>query len=682
MDPESHPIFKSQPFEAGCSKRFVCNSSTSFKTVVVEGSTVKWCMLHEPDYQYVDFKPIQDYVEVVLNSSGTLLCLHNSQELQILTLDKNSNQPNEYKIPASAGVKQVLWHPNARLDSCLVVLTASDEICMFELLSDDYTKPTTVLNSSAAKYGMGSIIRDITSMSFSSDGMSLYLLNTSEGADVYSLYPFLPSDATLSEETIKYSFHKALLQYQELTDGDSSELKRRATKQLQFSSKLNSQLQDHIKGRSDSSALDLTISKALRNSAIQGPYTINPFPESLYLATAVQLETLKFGEHTELVLITFDDGTILQCFPDLEPMMSWENSESCHNNSLVSVGSLKSPGIISLVCDSNFVVLSPQKAVLVSLKRLTQAMEQSLSDYDARNLNEDLSEQILQQEGAFDAAGVWSAGSHIVLLSKNSTSHFDVPFSAKLMKKKQDEPHKEIVAHRRPYDQPMAELIALNDKAQTLMKTPLSTAIEPRLRQSKLDNACNEEQLSLLTNISKEILNRVVIGQTLALSIHSRLMGQQDELAVQLRKVCEVRNKKEEASKKYTAQQDRWTSVQAKNQAIKSRFESLRDKLMEFSTSDKVRSQEISHTEMEWFKEIKNQIARFNRLVHSQRDLSENLSILKTELEYVQVEGRESGDSTRSTDVSWEELRELLAKDAKIIGECQVELQGTASELN
>ncbi|SCU97099.1 LAME_0F18514g1_1 [Lachancea meyersii CBS 8951] len=684
MLPEHHPIFKCQPFETGRLKRFVCHSeSNDHKTVVVEGNSIKWCLPEESEYKFVDFTAITNCTNAVLNSLGTLLCLYSDRELQILSLDgaHSRETPIEYRIPVSRGVKQVLWHPNARLDSCFVVLTPSDEICMYELLSENVTEPTGVWNSSTFKPGTDTTVRDIVSIAFSNDGMTLYALNTSEGADIYSIYPFLPSEVELSDDAIQYCFHKALLQYNGLADGDSPQTKHQVTRQLQFASQLHTQLQKHRSEPGKTDPLVLPVSSSFRKAVMQGPYTINPFPERLYLATAVQLNTLNLNDNTsEILLISFDDGTILHCFPDSEPTMAWESVEVCQNNSLVTIKAMNLPGLIAVTSKSAFVVLSPQKASLVDVSRLTKTIDQALRDCDISELAEaDLSEQIIEQQGSFETATLWSTGLQFVLLSKTSTSHLDIPTSKKTLIPREQK-HIEKSTQRRPYDQPMTELLALNKKVQSLMKTPLSTTIEPRLRQVKLDNASNEEQLSVLTDISKELLTRVMVAQTSVLSLHTRVMGQQGELTKQLEMVCEIKTKKKEICEKLIPQQERWRCVEKKNESIKNRFTALQHKLKQISASDEIKSRPIARSEMEWFMEVKNQISKFNRLVYSQRDLNETLSVLKTELEYVKVDGNSTTPGAVD-DVSWEELRELLAKDAKIIGECQAELQTAANEL-
>ncbi|SCU80971.1 LAFA_0C02080g1_1 [Lachancea sp. 'fantastica'] len=682
---EQHPIFKCQPFETGRSKRFVCHSSQQDrKIVVVEKNSIKWCLPEEDEYHFAEIEAIENYQSAILNDHGTLLCLHNDKELQILSLEGIASRDSlsAYKFSVPAGIKQVLWHPNGRVGSCIVVLTGSDEICMYELLSDDISMPTGIWNSTTSqKPGIDTIVRDVVSMSFSNDGMTLYVVNTSEGADIYSIYPFLPSEIEVTEEHVNYQFHKALLQYNGLKDGDSSEVKRFVTKQLKFASQLRGLGQDHLKNDiSNNAKLLLPISNAYRNSVLQGPHTVNPFPERLYNATATQVNTLKLADRTsEILLLSFDDGTILQCFRDSEPVMAWESNDEALTNSLITLGALKIPGLISAVSDTEFIVLSPNKASLVDVSRLTKAIDQALRDCDIAALLEvDLSEQIYEQEGLFNSCSLWSSGQEYVLLSDHSVSHIDIPFTKKQPVIQQHEKSAALI-QRRPYEQPITELLALNKRVQTLLKTPLTTAIEPKLRQRKLDNESNEEQLSVLTGISKEILTRIMVAQTLALMLHTRLSEQQGELTNHLERVCDVISRKKAIDEKLVPQQERWKRVQNTNDNIKGRFDALQDKLKMISLSDELKSRAISRTEMEWFMEVKSQVSKFNRLVYSQRDLNETLSLLKLKMDYVDVDSPSSAETTDA--VSWETLREQLARDAQIIGECQVQLENASREL-
>lgn len=686
MIPESHPIFDTKTNSSGKSRRFVFNIGIASKYGVLQGNTLRWCSAGGHEYQYLEFEPRIDYTSVVINESGSLLCLYNSKQVQILAVSWDESKSDTILISPPAGIKQALWHPRGRLGSCLAVLTTQDEICLYELLTEDYTEPTTILNTCTKELGMGSVVKDITSMSFSSDGLTLYLLSTSEGADIYSIYPCLPSEMEISGALLKSVFNKALLQYQDLNDNDSPDLRRKVTKQLQFVSKL--QKKNDYK---DTESHVVTISKAHRSPRAQGPFTINPFPDNLYLATGRQVEVIKLqGCAAELLLISFDDGTILECFPDREPVMSWEDEGFCENNSLIVLGSVNIGGEIALVNGYTFVVLSSAKVTFVSLRKLAQVIESSLNDCDISYFDEaDLSEEVVEKNGRFCSAIICASSekSCVALLSETTTSHIDIPFSLDAPKMRTAlGTAKTDVEQYRPYGQPLNEVLALNEKVQALLKKPLQTGVSPSLRQAKLNNESNEDQLSLLTSISKEVMTRIASAQTLALSLYLRLSCQQGELTQHLETVSKVEELQSKVLRRLKDQSSRWEAAQAKNKSISSRLEQISSKLKQVSSSGKFQSQPISNHELEWFKEIRDQVIRFNRLVHEQQSLGNTLSNLKCELEYVHVESKEGKSGSSSADnkdeVPWDELRALLAKDLRIIGECQDSLQGVAKQLD
>ncbi|CUS21095.1 LAQU0S02e05754g1_1 [Lachancea quebecensis] len=690
MLPEAHPIFQSRSLGGNRPKRLCLYTKDLLRTILLEGSSLKWCFMGAPNYEYMELSAIPNYTNAVLNDSGTLLCLSNANEVQVLALSWDETKPDSYRISVPGGVKQVLWHPRGCLDSCLAVLNMRDEILLYELLSEDSSTPTTVFNASTNELGMGSSVKDIESMCFSADGLTLYLLSISEGADVFSIYPCMPSELSITRKALKYNFNKALLQYQELSENDSPDLKRKATRQLHFMSKLYNQ--PYSADSSESNEFQtFHIQKAYRSARAQGPFTISPFPEKLYLATAKQIRTIALeDETTELLLITFDDGTILECFPDLTPIMSWEDTGSSERNSLVSVGSLKLPGTISLVYGSCFVLLSVEKAVVVDLGRLTRSIERSLDDCDVTELSEDdLTEEVTEKKGAFQCVGLWleSGTPRVLLLSDKELASIEIKSMQTPAVSTAEKTEKNETKCQRPYSQPLSEMQALKEKAQLLAKSPLSTTIPSALRQKTFNNKDNEDQLSLLTDISKEVLSRVTLAQTLGLSLHLRLLGQQDELTQHLRDVSELRTKKERVSAHLASQKLRWEAIQDKNKSIASRFENLHKTMTQISKSSQLQSQPIAKAEMEWFKELRNQVLRFNRLVHEQQDLSESLSSLKLNLEYVRIDptevvghGKNSAESVGG--VPWDDLQAMLAKDSRIIKECQTELQLTTQELD
>ncbi|KAM3159956.1 NUP82-like protein [Lachancea thermotolerans] len=690
MLPEAHPIFQARSLGESRPERLCLHTKDLSRTILLEGNSLKWCLMDAPNYEYMELNAISNYTSAILNDSGTLLCLNNVDEIQVLALSWDQTRPESYRIKVPAGVKQVLWHPRGRLDSCLTVLNKRDEILLYELLSEDFSAPTTVLNASTNELGMGSSVKDIESVCFSADGLTLYLMSVSEGADVFSIYPCMPSELSITRKALKYNFNKALLQYQELSEGDSPELKLKATRQLHFMSSLYNQPHD-----ADDSQTNLLqtfhIRKAYRNARAQGPFTISPFPEKLYLATAKQIKAIALeDETTELLLITFDDDTILECFPDLTPVMSWEDSGSSEKNSLISVGSLKLPGSISLIYGSCFVLISAEKAAVVNLSRLTRSIERSLDDCDATELSEeDLTEEITEKKGTFQSAGLWpeSGMQKIVLLSEKEITSIDISSMQTPASSTTEKIEKSETNRQRPYSQPLSEVQTLNQKVQSLLKSPLSTVIPAALRQKTLNNTDNEDQLSLLTDISKEVLSRVTLAQTLGLSLHLRLLGQQDELAQHLRDVSELRTKKERVSAHLASQKPRWEAIQEKNKSIALRFENLHRNMTQISKSSQLQSQPIAKAEMEWFKELRNQVVRFNRLVHEQQDLAEALSSLKLSLEYVRVDSAEAASHSKKSaesagGVPWDELQAMLAKDSRIIKECQAELQCTTQELD
>lgn len=681
MPIQSHPIFKTVSTGTNHAKRFFLSTEDSSKVLVIQGNSLKWTSLGQEDYEYAEFDAIEDYDHATLNNTGSLLCIYNDHCLQVVALTWNSIRPVVYNITPDVSIRQIVWHPRGVLDSTLVVLGENGELLVFELLSEDFTKPTLVLNSPSKQLGYSSNLMDITSICFSADGLTLYTLNTSDGGDLFSIYPFLPSKFSISPDSLNLIFHKALLQYETLGLNDDSSVKRNVIKQLQFVSRLHKQFTDE-QVLPANGQLTFELSANYYEAGFQGPYTINPFPEKLYSVTAKQIQVLKFsGSASELLLISFDDGTILKCFPDLEPCMSWEKQEYSYNNSLILVDSMMAKGNLVSISYDKIVALGPEKATLVECDRIMNTLKRSLEEFDLSDLvSADITDVVTDFKGCFDSVGTWKFEGHLNLIMLSATEIKNTVLSRTPEKVlTNSKPTAESkVKYEVHFSQPSNELDALHKKVQSACKSPLKTVIPPQQRLSQLKNESNEEQLSTLTKISREIMNRIMVSQTFGLTLHNRLKEQQAELTRQLSASSKILRNEEKISVLYDTQKSKWEKALNREQNIDNRLELLQQKLSQVAQSKQLQALPLSKAEIEWFLELRSQVSLFNKSVLEQQNVRESLDLLKADLDTL---AQSCVLDNEKEAFSWKELQKVLEEDSEIIKKCNKELKTTADEL-
>lgn len=687
MSAEDHPIFQNISVgKESCPKKLL-TTHDGCRVVVIQGDTIRLCSSGDSQYQIIECG-INTVTGAALNNSGTLLCAYNETELQVIVLPSpfvSSHggilKPHTYNITVKSPIKQVQWHPRGKLDSVPVVLHKDDTIAMYELYNEDFQQPTAVLNTMQNQLGVTSHVTDVESMCFSKDGLTLYLLNSSEGGDVYALYPFLPSVLVIPEQHLETCFYKSCINYENLSSDDSPIVKRNVIKQLQFVSRLHKQYKSETVDKARNGDLVFNIQESYRDAKIQGPFTINPFAEKLYSATAIQITTMPIDEFNELILVYFDNGTVLQCFQDLDLRMCWGEIDSSSNNSLVVLEFLDVPsGQIICLTPHKFAVLGP-KSFVVDSSEWTKALSECIISSNLEVLSQiNIKSTITPVNGAFTQAGLWESNGEkqLIFMSDKSVKSITLPGSTKT----KDAVSKTVqpvtgVKYKPVFSQPIGEILLLNKKFQSECSRATQTVIPPHLMDLPLQNDSNEDQLALLTDISKEIFSKIIQGQTLGLLIHNRLFEQRYELTRQLEHSSEILHKAKCLQERYPDQNSKWEHVFKKQENIDSRFEKLQSRLNEISSSGKLKDLTISQREMEWFKEIKSQVSLFNKFVMQQQDVKE-------QLEFVQSELKTAGERRVSKEdvFDWAELQELLSVDSKIIKECNEGLVEAAKELD
>lgn len=687
----SHSIFKRT---SGNSKRFFCSSNDGSKVVIYQDSSIRWCNnAFDSNYEFMPLEPSFENVEhTVLSPSGNLLLLYSFNEVRIIEIPWGYTQIShhdgfqKFRYPVEPGIKpyikQVLFHPLAYREHCIVILKSDNTIHLVDRYYPHNEQPNQlVLNQFDGSFGTDGLVTDIESITFSQDGLILYALSIAEGCDIYAFYPCLPTSIEINPEKLDSLMHKSLIQYESLNTETPDVTKRNTIKQLQLVSRLRR------KFTNDQARIDMPVDWLRVKS--QGPFTTAPFPDRYYDRTAVQLKLLPIGTNNDLLLMTLDDGTISILYKDLELTMSWDSKGYSYNNSLALIESVKLPkGELVLKQGSLgqfFVLGGASGAYLVDTSPWSEVLSSCIDNSDLQPIADlQFKSHISKIEGVdqVDSYGTWKRCSenNDVFVSEGavfvkSSPPDDQPSSIK----DNGDTDVNLPRYEIALGQPISEILTLNKTFQSETKKPLSKLIDPSKRQAPLNNESNEEQLESLTSVSKEFLQKITKAHALGLTLHSRCLEQQYELTRQLQYSGNMLNQQEKLKSKTESQSSQLECRLQRQEKISQRFNHLNDKLERVGESPKLRGMNINDKEMAWFKEIRNQVLAFNQYVHHQKNLQEQLRYLQRELDKVKPQDKNVlGDKPKN---EWTELLSILQNDTKIIRECNEQLVHASSEV-
>lgn len=698
------PIFQAS-LSASQSPSYIFSSHNGTRVVFIQDNIIRWCnSLTESSYQSLDFSRhliLDDTFRVISSASGDLLGFFNVQEIFVMEVPWGYNNIEDASVQDalqlfhySVGqvengsrslIKKVLFHPKSYHDSCIVVLKEDDTITMFDILNQQH-KPI-VLNKRSNSFGLDARVNDITDLAFSRDGLTLYCLNTTEGGDVFAFYPLLPPVLLLGEKDLGWILNKSLVMYESLDSTTDITVKRNIIKQLQLVSKLHENL--------DSQLGKVEIDEEYRLVKMQGPFTINPFPDELYEYTAANITTIPIDNmQNEIVCVGFDDGSLNLLFQDLEMSMSWDVDNYVHNNSLVLIERIKiqETDIKSLrTLPEEFgklYVFSENSVHQLDSTNWSAILSRCIEESDLNALGEVKFESKLKNivtiEHPSNLAYIsWNDTSNLVLTARGKLTFQNISNDKELETTKFDANNKSdrIDAgkhYEMSFTQPINEILSLNESFQKACINPCEKIIPPAYRQMPLKNEASENQLEIFTGISKEFLQKIIKAQSLGISIYNRIQEQQFELTRQLQATSKIISKDADLQEKLGAQNKKWDAQVSRQVKLMERFKKLTENLSQIAESKKLREKNINRGEMKWFKEIRNQILQFNNFVRSQKSLQQDLSYMKKELTRIEAETIKTDEKTQN---EWDELRKMLEEDSKIIKECNEELMHVSQQL-
>lgn len=683
MSDELHPIFGSNWITQEDSDRFFLTTCDGARAVVVKDSSVRWCNVSEPAYHSMPLAhAFNDVKHAILSKCGEFLCIYNDVELRIIEIPWANSDVSSMTgafqdfcyTSSGAGTKQVLFHPLAYQQESIVILKDDDSITIANWKDFEDSEPD-VLNLTSGAYSLDSSITDIEGIAFGQDGLTLYALSVSEGADIHAFYPCLAPRMDFSKAGLDRLMYKSLIQYDSLNVESNSDVKRNTIKQLKFVSGLYREYKNDE---------DIEIPLGQRQVRGQGPFTIAPFPEQSYSSTGTAIASMPIDEQNDLLLMSLDDGNVAVLLQDLEPTMNWDGASYNYNNSfaLVELIELKSQIIEKLVIRSDecgkFYALTSDGVYSIDTSKWSRIMANCLTESDLRPLAETkLKSEISFTEikGTSKSVALWNAPSQtsVVMVSNRDVKSKQV--SKTIAKDRKDDvesgAQNETEVYRARYSQPTAEILQLNRKFQAESTKPLSKVIPVKERQTPLKNDSSEVQLDILTEVSKDFISKIALGQALGASLHNRVCEQEFDLTRQLITSSEMMEKQRGILAHFDSQASRSESLHTRRTGLMSRFDKLKDNLSKIQDSQRFKELDISKVEIEWFKEIRNQVLTFNRNVHNQKRLQDQLIYLKQEINRVSVATEDQDSQARD---EWRELRQMLEQDTKILQDCNNQL--------
>lgn len=601
----------------------------------------------------------------VLNVSGSLIGFYDENYIDSFSLDGRKTS-----LHVENGIKEVLWHPLGYLDSCLVVLTQQDTIELYELSSPNYQIPTLVLNQHTTQLGLSSHVSDICSIEFSPNGLSLYMFSSADAGDIYVIFPIFPARMKSLKSLWEAQWHTATALYEGINKDTSDETKLAIIEYYEFTSKLYKKLGNDV----ESEFVELRIPSHRRMVVPQGPFRMHGFPDGLYSYSGTKLVSVPISDdEAHVIAVSFSNNTNLIFFQESQPIMSWTRPMS-DVYSLVLMEIHNSQGELHPI-ENGIAICGESETQIVRIPYLA-SLGQCFSDVNITALQGlELKTEVSKLPGCYSKAARWNTpgisgfiltGQSIPILVHQETEcanpdHADsdlVPSSSYTV----------------CFPSTAEDLNISKRELQRKFQLPLPL-VPYELKNLPLNCNQNEQQLAFLTTLSQEVMNRVIMAQSLAYQQHKRASAQQYELCRQLKAASGLLVSSEKLSEQRISLESRLRAVLDKGIVLKQRLSGLQTTLENSSSTDCMHNLPISHAELKWFRELKSQILAFNRYTLNFISTRDSLAFIRTELDSLEIH------HAKRDSFDFKKLQKLLALDASIIYKCNYQLITAARDL-
>ena len=704
---EKKPIFNNNVISASIGvptnqEYFISSNHDGSKLVTMKNDQLRWGYIHKQKFSTMGVKIPTNFGDqnYTISDSKNTLCVFNKNGLKVIEIPWGYDDITDtmsfgfqtcwITFDSMPHIKEVVFHPRSVDDNTLVVLFENDTIMLYDL----DTGNKILINQHDSGFGFRTTVRDIKSMTFSRDGLTLYMLSVTDGGDIYALYPCLPSKIVLEEEELKTATEKAVLLYDSLSDDTKDEVKRNVIRQYKFVSNLK--FENGKNGKAE-----FEMESEFRQVQLQGPFTISPYPNVLYETTAKEIHRVSIGLNSEVIVLTFCNGTILILFQDQEMSMCWNSRNYIYSNSLVVIENVKhfeqssfdnELHIFKSFNETNLAMLAcGERGInIIDMSTWGDNLDKAITNADLSSIRTTSFKSLVFQKMIFHTAfrecAVWrQKGKTGIIVSgpkgvKSELMKLDIPVDEDSQESKESSPilSTETTRFQAEFAQPIREIQDLTVAYVRRCKNPFTQVIPAHVRQQELANSTNEVQLDALTTLSTQLGAVILQGESLGVMLHSRLLEQQFALSNQIKGTSDIIEKQDALVEKYEIQKRVLTEKMAKQDKLAMRLIKLNQKINEANTVALGSDNVISEQELMWFKDIRNQIFKFNEFVRSQRALQSQLDYVKQELSKLQ---NKTKTTKNKTDEEWNELRKILENDASVIKQCNEELQKTGSAI-
>lgn len=537
-----------------------------------------------------------------INLTGTMLAIIGQKRLMACTLPSPGflSEPEvtvsvkfwEVGAAYATDIYKVIWNPMSRYDSELVVLTDDYHVRSYDLMSNHDTPDLDIeLQQQDDGAGMAGVVNleetfDPVSICFGKaethGKLTLYVM--SREGDVYALCPFVPRSFILTQNELEEMFDSAVAAEFEYRHSEDSTIpvRRHYKQQLDWISDLWKQMSMTIIesratqfGAPLESYLVLNRPKTKTTPQIQGPFSLDPYPEEFYSTSGVDIDSLDFG--VTVFCLTFENGAVLLAAGIQDVDLNWSDNVEL-NLGLAVVESITLGGkkLGVYVEGQDLHVLSETSIFRIDVSPWAKPISETLTDGDLgsfqRIMNTAPQSSVVclakPNVAAFRAFGVFydNLGRlHTVTVTQQTwVEKWETEVPSKVKAKEPEKPVEKASYVGKPLD--VARALA-------------NIALHPPIEGTTAHMTMDWETLTTLNKLGEFYAGELAKLHRIGLSMNGRLADQRTELHWQLKKTAALPARLDKLSENDSSA--RATTTVKRQEALQQRIDTLRTQLSE-----------------------------------------------------------------------------------------------------
>jgi hypothetical protein len=507
-------------------------------------------------------------VGLQLNDTGSFLTVYSDSMVVIvllpapgvLAIAENKPRVKHWRIDLFAQrgetVLKAVWNPVSRFDSELVVLTDANRIYSFDVLANNNVAPDQEITLQLSDADT-SLYGQLEAVSFcfgkGEARFSLYVLALD--GNVYALAPFVPKTLVLTRLELEALFDRVVLAGIDNRDSPENSIYQKQVKWVselwkQYSySIVESRVRSY--GGEPEEFLVLNRPNISRAPILQGPFTVQPFPEQLYELEGDDIDTFELGPDLMGVGFFLHGGVFLLTLQEEPVVFNWTQNELEMSLSLLEF--IQTPqtscSISTFSCDPSSIYLQSLTNVQrLDLTAWKQELEKAVETGDA-NLSQQLTviNDLTDKSIPIIGYGVLIDGENnlvtLVLTQKHDVrwlENWTEPNTQPIVSK--------IIPNLDETTEGNLSSYLTNPKVKRLLENQ-TEVLKPVMLRKQTPNANAKikeftwDTLVEFNEASKPFTAAVPQLHERQLAIHQRLVEQRSELERQLNKITETKEK-------------------------------------------------------------------------------------------------------------------------------------------